>query len=583
MQNPDETVMVSFVTKASNVKKSFPVTHHKLLTGDDLSSPESSDEELETQQRESFTTPGFDRLDSQAFEEFGLDVKDIDQMREEKEREWKRSMDDLDGMSQSSGSTLKADDEGEEGEEGDAPTKLEFEGGKGEGLQLPLTKWKKIHSLNRLNSGSVVQKPDTTDLDELEGVSSTDTLVIHEDQETRDIFQLGSVAVYDKMPREQERPTASRSSAEGSSTEVLKLVTQMEGSKADKQRPAEVMRGSPEKIPSGVVRSGSVSDRLKLFGGGVRSSKPPPKPLKQPLLSPLSQVHRKDVTSAESTTQESKSKLIVETSSQSLEQTDSGHVSTATEPPHDGVKPKRGSAFETITEETVGDVLEEKEDRVAPLPKIHPGLVRRHSQERFRLDGLKPPPEIKPQGGGGSGDLGQPVTTNDGKYSPPKMRLLKQGDKEFETQGRAGVEARKEGSSPPFQEKRKIAPVYSPLMVSSDANSSKVGQKGGKGRPVSDPSHRRGSESLALYMNSANLPHLNHLRERYHKEEGEQAEGRVESLLEGPRCTGESVPVEFRGVLEEEGKMVYIWKQKVHVCVCACGCVCVHVGVGWCV
>ena len=43
LQNPEETVTVSFVTKTSNVKKSFPVTHHKLLTGDDLSSPESSD------------------------------------------------------------------------------------------------------------------------------------------------------------------------------------------------------------------------------------------------------------------------------------------------------------------------------------------------------------------------------------------------------------------------------------------------------------------------------------------------------------------------------------------------------------
>ena len=116
---------VSFVTKSSNVKKSFPVTHHKLLTEDDLSSPESSDEELETQQRESFTTPGFERLDSQAFEEFGLDVKDIDQMREEKERDWKRSMDNLDGTSQSSGSTLKADDEGEEVEEVDTTRELE--------------------------------------------------------------------------------------------------------------------------------------------------------------------------------------------------------------------------------------------------------------------------------------------------------------------------------------------------------------------------------------------------------------------------------------------------------------------------
>ena len=35
---PDETVTVSFITKTSHIKKPFPVTHHKLLTADDLSS-----------------------------------------------------------------------------------------------------------------------------------------------------------------------------------------------------------------------------------------------------------------------------------------------------------------------------------------------------------------------------------------------------------------------------------------------------------------------------------------------------------------------------------------------------------------
>ncbi len=39
LKTPDETVTVTFVPRASNVKKSFPVTHRKLLTEDDLSSP----------------------------------------------------------------------------------------------------------------------------------------------------------------------------------------------------------------------------------------------------------------------------------------------------------------------------------------------------------------------------------------------------------------------------------------------------------------------------------------------------------------------------------------------------------------
>ena len=36
---PDETITVNFVPRQSNVKKSFPVTHTRLLKDDDLSSP----------------------------------------------------------------------------------------------------------------------------------------------------------------------------------------------------------------------------------------------------------------------------------------------------------------------------------------------------------------------------------------------------------------------------------------------------------------------------------------------------------------------------------------------------------------
>ena len=39
LQNPEETVTVSFLPKTSNIKKPFPVTHTKLLSDADLSSP----------------------------------------------------------------------------------------------------------------------------------------------------------------------------------------------------------------------------------------------------------------------------------------------------------------------------------------------------------------------------------------------------------------------------------------------------------------------------------------------------------------------------------------------------------------
>ena len=42
LMTPDETVTVNFVPQQTNVKKSFPVTHTKLLKEDDLSSPGSA-------------------------------------------------------------------------------------------------------------------------------------------------------------------------------------------------------------------------------------------------------------------------------------------------------------------------------------------------------------------------------------------------------------------------------------------------------------------------------------------------------------------------------------------------------------
>ena len=557
LQNPDETVTVSFVTKTSNVKKSFPVTHHKLLTGDDLSSPESSDEELEGPMRDSFTAPGFERLDSRAFEDFGLDVKDIEEMREMKEREWKKGMDDLEEGSLSSESTLKADDEED-----------------------------------KEDKATVVPKPEADPVD-LRSVSGAAIFAIPEDEEdTGDaILQLDSAAVYNKMPHEQERPKRS-------STEVLKMVSQMEERKQDKQLTTEVMRQSEPQ-----VRSGSVSEKLKLFGGGMRPVKPeqhPPSPS-----SGSSELHQqKNVHSTEekSKSRENELKVMMESSDISslpLEQTDSVHDSrmmTAAANKREVVRdrlrrPVSSPAFQAITEETTGEGSGELEDKVTPLPKIHPGLSRRHSEERFRLDGLKPlTEESKPL----KSSLEKPTSPKGGKYSPPslRMRLLEGGGKaNIDARGIPNFETREKGSTSPGRDKRRSVSVYSPLVVSSTANSSKGEQQGKRERSVSNPSPpQRSSESLALYMNSADLPHLNHLQERHQKEERERAEERVESLLGGPRLSGDDVPLEFRGLQLEGGKRrVYVWKQKVcvwgggvRVCVCVggspeCVCMCMHV------
>lgn len=65
---PFEEVAISFQTKSSIVKKSFPVTHQQLLTEEDLSSPEPSDEESEEEEDQGI---GFESMDMGKFEQFG--------------------------------------------------------------------------------------------------------------------------------------------------------------------------------------------------------------------------------------------------------------------------------------------------------------------------------------------------------------------------------------------------------------------------------------------------------------------------------------------------------------------------------
>ena len=65
---PFEEVAISFQTKSSNVKKSFPVTHQQLLTEDDLSSPEASDDESEEEAEQDV---GFESMGMEKFEQFG--------------------------------------------------------------------------------------------------------------------------------------------------------------------------------------------------------------------------------------------------------------------------------------------------------------------------------------------------------------------------------------------------------------------------------------------------------------------------------------------------------------------------------
>ena len=470
------------------------------------SHPGSSDDE-ETG-RESFTTPGFIRLDPQAFEQFGLDVKAIDQLREEKEKEWKDSMEKLDDVSQETDSTLQGGEPS-----GDVVKKLDLDAGRelaavsGDGKpKSPLTKWRNLRSLDKI---------DRMGDRDAESVSSDDTFIVHEDQEKPGIQEYGSKAVYNKIPDRQSGP-------ERKSSEVAKLVGHIETKRKSAPTP-----DPPEKAPTfaGIVRSGSVSEKLKMFGGGGGAAKPEPKKERGVMDSQKQQARALKEKQRALGEKMRAAGLVEETDAKPISQPVLG--------------PKNAPAFEAIREET-GSSSEkgEGEDRVAPLPRIHAGQGRRHSQERLKLDGLTPPPES-----GGQQVSSKPVTRKSASVKQPLSII----------QNKEPSDVEKARLSPIMRKKKSASAVYSPLMISSEA-----GRK--DSRPVSSPQN---AKSHTLYMNSANLPHLNYLQERHVKDETERAEEVAERLLRSVWDKGSKVPLEFKGLEVKAKEKIYVWRQKV--------------------
>ncbi len=96
LKTADETVTVTFVTKSSNIKIPFPVTHHQLLRDEDLESPGASDEEGGGARDSTFTTPGYDHLDASTFDNFGTTIKPRLETADKKESDDVRKTLDLD-------------------------------------------------------------------------------------------------------------------------------------------------------------------------------------------------------------------------------------------------------------------------------------------------------------------------------------------------------------------------------------------------------------------------------------------------------------------------------------------------------
>lgn len=257
------------------------------------------------------------------------------------------------------------------------------------------------------------------------------------------------------------------------SGDVFNLVNRFQGNQKS-QATDEVAKASNE------TGGGKISDRLKMFGGGLAKSPPP------------NETRGRSESPSDSSSREASPGRRTRRSSSARSVT----------------------AFETIAEESVSSGGEEG-DSPTPLPSIPPSNSRRQSQEKLKLDGL---------------------TT------------------EEVSSAKSDVGGNKTPSPPLPGQRRHSGGVVSPLVVSSSPSSKRA----------SVPPHH-GSEDLAMYLSSANLPHLEHLKERSDRERTINVDRRVRLLLAPPKMAKDKVPFEFKFVdFADKGKL-HVWKQKVSV------------------
>ena len=184
------------------------------------------------------------------------------------------------------------------------------------------------------------------------------------------------------------------------------------------------------------------------------------------------------------------------------------------------------------------DSEEEEEDTISPLPAIKQGIVHSHSQERLRIDGRSP-------------ELAR-------KANSPSLASPQEKRKAVKSLVNS-VQAAHSTSLESPSRVRKMAAVYSPLLVSNDVQT--VGEASSKVEQAEDTSSREeaGSHTLTLYMNSANMPHIKHARQQQEMAEREQVEQQVNALLEEPQLTGDAVPAVYQH-LDLSAGLLTVWK-----------------------
>ena len=263
----------------------------------------------------------------------------------------------------------------------------------------------------------------------------------------------------------------------------------------------------------GATRSGSLGNRLKMFGGAAsflkpsltKETKPDKKSNKEKQQQDSDETGNKDETDgnpveSQSPHQQEESELLL--------------PDGKSMPP--GSSRRRSSScvsitvFATIEEENQNNHINESIeslDKVLPLPKIGQNLSRRQSMELLRLDGM-----VKSDG-------------------DPTMYREKD------------IGGSRKGSTSSLGESALVHSI-----------STAAGERKNSGVASIDPK--------TAFMNSANLPHINRARDECEYQEMEKVKESVNGLISKPQWA-DSLRVKFKGLNIDDTPKVQIWQFNV--------------------
>ena len=563
----DRTITVTFKSAPDREQPSL-ITSENTAADNDLPSPEGSDDESGHRQRDSFVTPGFERLDHRNFEHFGENVHDLESHRAREDKQWQAgrvtSMRNSGGLAISLGEKVQKDDS--------LAKKLRFEENRAEGGQRDgvLNRWEKQHSLNRIDQLPPDQQQLISAEQVLEATSENEEEDVLEETvslvsvESMHLKQLGPKAIYHKV-QDFERQWEERGY-----TEVFKMRDRLQEPDDDDQ--GGIGKGKKLRPASG-VQEGNVSAKLMMFGGSSDYIKSPWKQTQRQERAIKTKSHLSSPTKTSSIKEEELSSSSPPSSSEkdtttaaALREALKDEVDGPTERSPSNVSPSHGkvkrksslssrasmTTFETIreaeedreVERTTADLLDhvatelagdERTDKIVPLPKVHSNLSRRLSEERLRLDGLLP----ADQSGDSSSKKGTPFGRDTGH---PRS-----GSGSRSTKARSVIDSG-EARQPLHVSFQHIDQKEESSPGGAAALREKMGKS--RSRPVSAPPfHLKDSKTSSLRMGDPS--------EESEAKEILKAEGKVAALLSPPQSTSSSFPPQHtRGSLQ-------IWKQEV--------------------